>query len=217
MRIYLLALSFTLSFFVPAKAQKKMSFYLDNYKHTINYPDGKVTLHVQSNDQTLSYTDPSKSYHWYSNNQLKITQGGFSGKLLHGIYTRYYLDNNLQEQGEFKMGLKTGHWNNWTDSGTLTNNINYRQGIAEGRFYKYDENGRVSEKGKYLHGKLNGKLIKYVGDSTQLIKYNNGNVVAPKVKKEKTTGIFYKIKQFFKKKPKTKVTNQDMIGAPINN
>jgi len=123
----------------------------------------------------------------------------------------------LQEQGEFKMGLKAGHWNNWTDRGTLTSNINYRKGIAEGRFYKYDENGRVTENGKYLHGQLNGKLIKYVGDSTQIIKYKNGNIVAPKVKKEKTTGIIFKMKQFLKKKPKTKVTNENAKNTPTNN
>src|SRR3978361_1257752 len=45
-------------------------------------------------------------YYWYSANAIHITQGGFSGKLLNGIYTEYYLDRNLKEQGRFKKGLK---------------------------------------------------------------------------------------------------------------
>src|ERR1700728_4802757 len=44
-------------------------------------------------------------YYWYDNNNIHLSQGGFSGKLLNGLYESYYLDHNLKEQGIFKKGL----------------------------------------------------------------------------------------------------------------
>ncbi|MBB6273348.1 antitoxin component YwqK of YwqJK toxin-antitoxin module [Pedobacter cryoconitis] len=200
MRIYFLT-SFLLAVFVlPLSAQKKFSSYLENYKHTISYADHKVTLHVQPDDRTPNYTDLTKSYYWYSNNAIRITQGGFSGKLLHGLYSSYYDNKSLQEQGYFKMGLKTGEWKNWAEDGQLISDVSFNKGVPEGNFYKYDGHGKLIEKGENLDGKLEGELIRYQGDSTLSVKYKNGVVVPPKVKTKTGPGF---IKHFFKKKPKT--------------
>ncbi|PIG98211.1 hypothetical protein CS542_06440 [Pedobacter sp. IW39] len=91
MRIYLLALFDHCSY--SAKAQKKFS-YIENYQHTINYADHKVTLQAPA-DRTLQV---------YRFNNLTIgivvirlrLQGGFSGKLLHGLYSTT-MRINLQE------------------------------------------------------------------------------------------------------------------------
>lgn len=200
MRVYLLTSFLLLVLILPVSAQKKFTSYLENYKHTISYADHKVTLHVQPDDQTLNYTDLTKSYYWYSNNQIKITQGGFSGKLLHGLYSSYYENKSLQEQGYFKMGLKTGEWKNWTEDGQLISDVNFNHGVPEGNFYKYDGQGKLLESGKNLNGKPEGDLVKYQGDSTIVVKYKNGVVVLPKVKTKKNPGW---IQRFFKKKPGT--------------
>ena len=199
MRDYLFALFLITALVFPAKAQKKFSSYLENYQHTINYTDHKVTLHVLPADRTLKYTDLTKTYYWYSSNQIKITQGGFSGKLLHGLYSNYYENKNLQEQGNFNMGLKSGEWKNWTEDGTLISAVNFLNGVTEGDFYKYDNQGKLIEKGRNVNGKVDGSFVKYQGDSTLSVRYKNGIVVLPKVKPEKKPGW---IQRFFRKKTK---------------
>ncbi|MBB5620119.1 antitoxin component YwqK of YwqJK toxin-antitoxin module [Pedobacter cryoconitis] len=200
MRIYLLALFLITALVFPAKAQKKFSSYIENYQHTINYADHKVTLHVLPADRTLKYTDLTKSYYWYSSNQIKITQGGFSGKLLHGLYSNYYENKNLQEQGNFNMGLKSGEWKNWTEDGKLISDVNFINGVPEGDFYKYDNQGKLVERGRNVNGKVDGDFVKYQGDSTLSVRYKNGIVVPAKVRSAKKPGW---IKRFFKKKMKS--------------
>ena len=58
-------------------------------------------------------------YAWYQANAIHSTQGGYSGKLLNGLYTEYYQNKNLKEQGTYKNGLKTGSWRDWKEDGTL--------------------------------------------------------------------------------------------------
>ncbi|WP_428330291.1 toxin-antitoxin system YwqK family antitoxin [Mucilaginibacter sp.] len=67
-------------------------------------------------------------YYWYSANAIHYTQGGFSGRLLNGLYTEYYSDKNLKEQGRFDKGLKTGPWKDWNDDGTIINVKNWKNG-----------------------------------------------------------------------------------------
>jgi antitoxin component YwqK of YwqJK toxin-antitoxin module len=62
---------------------------------------------------------PNLFYYWYGANLIHATEGGYSGRLLNGQYTEYYLNKNLKEQGTFKNGLKNGIWNSWNDDGTL--------------------------------------------------------------------------------------------------
>lgn len=209
MRIYLLALFLITALVFPVKAQKKFSSYIENYQHTINYADHKVTLHVLPADRTLKYTDLTKSYYWYGGNQIKITQGGFSGKLLHGLYSCYYENKNLREQGNFNMGLKSGEWKNWAEDGKLISDVTFLNGVPDGDFYNYDSRGELIEKGRNVNGKLEGDFIKYQGDSTQYIKYKHGIVTPLKIKTEKKS---WWIQRLFKKKK-----NSENTIKPINN
>ena len=72
---------------------------------------------------------PALYYYWYESNQIHSTQGGFSGKLLNGLYTEYYSDKNLKEQGTFKKGLKNGTWRSWNEDGTLAVNSTWKNGL----------------------------------------------------------------------------------------
>jgi len=68
-------------------------------------------------------------YYWYGANEIHITQGGFSGKLLNGQYTEYYPNKSLKEQGLFKKGLKNGLWKSWNTDGLLLAVSKWKNGI----------------------------------------------------------------------------------------
>lgn len=168
--------------FAHAQNTQKKYFDASLYNHTINYDDHKVVFQVIPSAYSIAEIDLDKKYAWYSSNQIRVTQGGFSGKLLHGGYSDYYLNKNLKEQGVYDRGLKTGLWKNWQENGVLQSTVTYAAGIASGRFKKYDANGRLSEEGKYTQGVINGRLKKYSGkDSVQVVKYRDGKIVPQKV------------------------------------
>ena len=172
MKIRLLFILFV-AMCTKTSAQKNL---LAGYTHTINYSDHKITLQLQEMGQERKFTDPAKKYYWFSSNQIKVTQGGYSGKLLDGNYSDYYLNNNLKEKGRFDMGLKTGEWNYWTDKGILLSKVNYRDGILSGQFFKYDTAGNLAEQGSYKNGLVDGKFIKTISkDSAQTSYYKNGS------------------------------------------
>ncbi|WP_259071779.1 toxin-antitoxin system YwqK family antitoxin [Mucilaginibacter sp. X4EP1] len=68
-------------------------------------------------------------YYWYYANGIHSTQGGFSGKLLDGQYSEFYLSKNLKEQGFFKKGLKQGPWKSWNEDGTLKEQTKWKNGV----------------------------------------------------------------------------------------
>jgi antitoxin component YwqK of YwqJK toxin-antitoxin module len=167
----------SLSLTVTAQ-DKVIDFDNNDYKHTINFMDHKIVFQIKPS-QIPRTSDPIKKYHWYSNNQLHVTQGGFSGKLLNGSYSDFYLSNNLKEKGVFKAGLKASEWSSWTANGILTGKVNYKQGILSGGFFKYDEAGNLIQEGTYRKGKMNGMVKTYHGaDSLSLQKYKNGVLVS---------------------------------------
>jgi len=67
-------------------------------------------------------------YYWYEANEIHMTQGGYSGKLLNGVYTEYYKNKNLKTQGGFKNGLKDGHWKSWNTDGVLLSDTDWKHG-----------------------------------------------------------------------------------------
>jgi antitoxin component YwqK of YwqJK toxin-antitoxin module len=119
-----------------------------------------------------------RSYYWYSSGKIKITQGGYSGKLLNGQYNEFYLNKNLKEQGEFKKGLKSGLWKSWTENGKLVQAINWKNGVKNGGFESYDEKGDLKQKGNYANDVLDGRQITYYRrDSVQVVNYKDGKPV----------------------------------------
>lgn len=72
---------------------------------------------------------PGLTYYWYSANMIHATQGGFSGKLLNGPYTAFYLNKSLKEQGTYRDGLKTGVWHSWKEDGTPDQVTRWKKGV----------------------------------------------------------------------------------------
>ncbi|MDB5133279.1 MAG: hypothetical protein JWR02_3028 [Mucilaginibacter sp.] len=88
-------------------------------KIRINESDKTIVAGITRFDGGLRLK-PDRFYYWYSSNAIHSTQGGFSGQLLNGQYSEYYLNKNLKEQGAFKKGLKSGVWESWNEDGTLS-------------------------------------------------------------------------------------------------
>jgi len=102
-------------------------------------PDaGFYKVHINENDKTILagispvdddvHVKPDLFYYWYSANAIHSTQGGFSGQLLNGQYSEYYLNKNLKQQGFFKNGLKSGVWKTWNEDGTLKATSTWEKG-----------------------------------------------------------------------------------------
>lgn len=98
-------------------------------KVRITEPDKTILVEINPVNHT-STIKPGLFYYWYSANAIHSTQGGFSGKLLNGLYTEFYLNKNLKEQGTYKKGLKDGIWKSWNEDGTLSQAAKWRNGTV---------------------------------------------------------------------------------------
>lgn len=128
---------------------------LPTQKITVNYVDHSIVAELLP--AKYGKADEDRFYAWVSGNQIVITQGGYSGKLLNGDYRDLYSNKNLKESGRYVNGLKEGLWKNWNENGILTDSYRWLKGVKQGKFYKYDSLGRIVEKGKYRNNKLVGK------------------------------------------------------------
>jgi len=113
-------------FSVDLYAQDMPSYLLDKVR--IVQSDQTIVAELQPVSANIT-AKPNLHYYWYSANIIHETQGGFSGKLLDGLYTTYYPDKNLKEQGRFKKGLKNGLWKTWKEDGSLLSTIDWKHGI----------------------------------------------------------------------------------------
>lgn len=125
--------------------------------------------------------DPDVTYYWFKAGRIHHTQGGFSGRLLNGHFTSFYLAKNLKEEGYFKKGVRSGLWRNWRENGILERAAYYRKGQENGRFVRYDDSGVVKQTGRMKDGKLHGYVKTYVSqDSVTNVYYKNGAVAVKK-------------------------------------
>ena len=195
-------------------AVRGQSYIRDQYqdKVTLTLSDQKVTAQVDGDHKVKPKAD--KLYHWYSAGQIRVTQGGYSGKLLHGGYSAFFLNKNLKEKGQFKKGLKTGTWSSWYENGNLSEQNTWKSGAKTGTFSEYDENGSLKRAGEYKNGLLEGQVLSYTGkDSVQESYYKGGKLQAAKQKAKSGrvaklmnkigNGTQSGIKKVFKAKKKT--------------
>ena len=189
-RILFVLIAFAWSSF-QVKAQQIKSL-LDNnlYRHTLNYPSHKITFYTQHVQEIKHAPEGNKFYYWYANNTISITQGGYSGRLLNGLYSDFFLDKNLKEEGTFDDGLKEGLWRSWFPGGLLESSLHYSKGILKGGFSRYASSGKLLQEGNYKNGKLHGSVINYdSSDSTQINKYKNGTLQQVRIKKNRILNL----------------------------
>jgi hypothetical protein len=136
----------------------------------INEAEKSILLEVESVERTTK-ADPALTYYWYNSGVVHTTRGGFSGKLLNGRYTEFYLNKNLREQGIFKEGLKDGPWKQWAENGILIKLETWKEGTLNGPFTLYSTQGSVFKDGTYYKGLLDGRLKEYSSADSLVIRY----------------------------------------------
>ncbi|MGY3214544.1 toxin-antitoxin system YwqK family antitoxin [Mucilaginibacter sp. HD30] len=118
-----------------------------------------------------------KLYYWSGGNDIHATQGGFSGKVLNGNYTEYYLNKNLKVQGQFMGGLKDGIWKAWNENGMLTELYSWDDGERSGKFEMFGNDGKLKQAGYYKDDLLHGDFTTYAADGkAETVYYSNGKV-----------------------------------------
>jgi len=156
------------------------------HTETIKTDDGYIKVNILDRSKKKIIVKENYIYYWYTEPNIHYTNGGYSGKLLHGVYTAFYKSDNLKEQGCYKYGLKTGAWKKWYPTGILNTVTEYRDGIKNGCYREYDGKGNLVLSAKYKNGLLHGNYNTYKdGNVIDRKKYKNGNEVVPKEKQSR--------------------------------
>jgi hypothetical protein len=180
--------------------QKKHNLHIPN-RVIVNFLDHVVYAEITEGKPLIRVSD-EYFYYWYSANDIKRTRGGFEGKLLHGLFSDFYMNKNLREKGMFKYGRKDGVWKTWHFNGELKEIYHWKNGKLNGEFVLFDEKGKLTQKGTYKDNLFNGKRYIY-NDSggVEIEKYKRGEL---KIKKEKNNKGF-KLRLWRKHKKKQTV------------
>lgn len=159
---------------------------LKQFNITVNYEDNTVKTQMLSQNKDIKINN-DLTYMWYASQKIMETKGGYEGKLIHGKYVAFYLNNQLKEQGQIKYGLKNKEWKYWYPDGKLREVITWKSGLKNGAYAIYNDYGQLMAKGKFKKDKLDGRFYTYgpTGSVTEKKVYKNGEEVIPKVKIEK--------------------------------
>jgi len=154
-------------------------------------PDyGINSVRIIEQDKTLQFSVTSvpaavaayttTPYYWYSGNQVNVTQGSYSGKLLNGPYREFFLNKNLKTEGSFELGRKTGVWKTWNEKGMLCDIVAWKNGIKNGRYILYGADGKMIESGINKLDKPNGPVHFYPKPDSVVTVYYKKGVVTPR-------------------------------------
>ncbi|GEM68742.1 hypothetical protein SMI01S_23480 [Sphingobacterium mizutaii NBRC 14946 = DSM 11724] len=123
---------------------------------TINHDERRLESFYITDEKTIVRSE--KFYYWYQSRKVQRTQGGFSGKLLHGSYQEFSGNKQLLKQGFYRKGLPHGEWKYWSDSQHLLKEEHWSKGNLNGLVSLYNENGVLSRKGPMKDAQWNGKI-----------------------------------------------------------
>jgi len=181
LRIFVLTFVFSgISLFLDAEKFPKNS---KTYTVYVNCEDCSIHADVLFESANI-HPKIGYTYYWYTDNEIKNTDGGFDGKLLHGEYKSFYLNKNLKEEGMFLYGLKDGIWKTWFPNGKIHEIVHYKKSRMHGDCEEYDENGNMVSKSNFKNGVLNGKMISYKkGNVDTVMVYKKGEAVPAKSSK----------------------------------
>lgn len=149
---------------------------------------------------------PNRFYYWFKGGAIHASEYGISGYLLDGAFEKFYLNNQIAEQGDFKKGLKVGLWKTWHPNGNLHSSVRWIKGIKSGVLYLYDEKGTLLEKGRYFNNKKQGSWYDF--KRNEIISYSKGVEILKEPIKSKA--------QKAKEKEQKKIEN-DKIKNDSNN
>lgn len=173
---------------------------------TVNFDEYTVKTQMLKDPKKVK-VDNNLSYLWYTSNKIIETKGGYDGKLLHGYYKSFYLNNQLRESGEIKYGTKHHEWRNWYSDGKLKEVSTWKNGRKNGKYELYNDYGHLMAQGTFKNDLLHGRFYTYdnFGRIADIKKYKNGNEVVPKQKKQKV-----------KKEPKEKTKKETQKDSTVS-
>jgi len=183
MKLYVILFTFLVSSNTLNENTQRKIISDGEYKYVF-YVSPKTKLECREN----------REYYWYKSGEIHSSVGGYFGELLHGDYTKSYLDNNISEQGEYKNGLKNDRWKKWHKNGKLKELLDWDDGLKSGSYFEYSENGKILLKGKYKNDWKHGTWVNLKTKDT--LRFNKGKAVDKDLKVKKT--FKEKIKSFFK-------------------
>lgn len=159
-----------INFIIPAAILLSSSYAYGQYQKTeyekaldmknritINHDDG--TFEVFYINENITNPRSEKYYYWYQSRKIQKTQGGYSGKLLHGNYQKFSRNRQLLKQGSYKKGLPHGNWKFWHANQHLKKEEHWSNGSLTGKVHLYNENGAVLMEGKMKDAQWNGKVL----------------------------------------------------------
>jgi hypothetical protein len=154
---------------------------LKQFNVTVNFDDYTVKTQMLSQNKKFS-PDNDRVYMWYAAQKIIETKGGYDGKLIHGTYRAFYLNDQLKEKGNIKYGLKHGEWKYWYSDGKLKEVITWNNGVKNGKYFLYNDYGQLMAKGRFKDDKLNGWFYTYNGNGkiADKKKYKLGDEIVQK-------------------------------------
>jgi len=175
--------------FLPALSLKMMAqtgiepYKLKQFNITVNHEDYTVKTQILSQNKSVKINN-DRIYLWYVSQKIMETKGGFDGKLIHGIYCAFYLNNQLKEKGQISYGLKHKEWKYWYPDGKLKEVINWKNGVKNGKYYLYNDYGQLMAQSNFKGDKLDGKFYTYAANGNVIEKkcYKRGDEVPEKLK-----------------------------------
>lgn len=151
----------------------------------LSHPDEVIKCGVIAEKTTIKLKE-TLTYYWYAHNTVFQTQGGFDGRILHGDYKTFYLNNQLKEQGHFYKGLKHKTWTSWNEQGKIREVSTWKNGVMNGTHKLFNANGELELEETLKNGVVNGKQKLYENGKLKATRhFKNGKVQEDKVKAPK--------------------------------
>jgi antitoxin component YwqK of YwqJK toxin-antitoxin module len=119
--------------------------------------DGILEKFIVCNTPKEKYLFKTVEYAWFYNDGIHYSHNNHSGRLLHGLYTSYYQNNNIKSKGEYFYGMKDGTWHTWNDDGTLLSITSWKKGIKDGSSTRYYSNKKIYKELYFKDDKLHGE------------------------------------------------------------
>ncbi|MBS1635859.1 MAG: hypothetical protein JST26_08030 [Bacteroidetes bacterium] len=180
MKRFLLSIIITGCFAFQAHSKKPPTTTL-----YLSLPDQIVKCQVISEKCELAPKE-TLTYYWYAHNAVFNTQGGFDGRILHGSYRTFYLNNQLKESGQFDKGLKNKTWTRWNEQGKIMEIYTWKKGVLHGLHKVYNDKGELVLEESIKNGVPDGKHLVYENGKLKESKvYDKGKEKPATPKKEK--------------------------------
>jgi hypothetical protein len=78
------------------------------FRLVVNMPDHTVKTSMLSKEKNITLSD-ERRYLWYTSQKILETYGGISGKIIHGDYQSFYLNDQLRDQYIIDSGFISPH------------------------------------------------------------------------------------------------------------